>query len=72
MRELKDTTQLDADLQPLFIDFEESIRDLRNDSSERNIKTCIQKQVNLLEGLGQKYPGVSANTLSQIGNYILD
>jgi hypothetical protein len=70
MRELKDITQQDADLQPLFIDFEESIRDLRNDSSERNIKTCIQKQVNLLEALGQKCPGVSANTLGQICNQL--
>lgn len=70
MRDLKGVAQRDADLQPIFHEFEEALRDLTADSSERVIKTCIQKQVNLLEALGQKSPGVTANTLGQICNQI--
>lgn len=70
MRELKSFAQQDADLQPVFRDFEDALRDLKADSSESKIKTCIQKQVNLLEALGQKCPGVTANTLGQICNEV--
>lgn len=70
MNDLKGVAQSDADLQPIFHEFEEALRDLTADSSERVIKTCIQKQVNLLEALGQKSPGVTANTLGQICNQI--
>jgi hypothetical protein len=66
MRDLKGVAQRDADLQPIFHEFEEALRDLTVDSSERVIKTCIQKQMNLLEALGQKNPGVTANTLGRI------
>lgn len=70
MRELKALAQRDADLQPIFHEFEEALRDLTASSSERVIKTCIQKQVNLLEALGQKSPGVTAQTLGQICNQL--
>jgi hypothetical protein len=66
MRELKEGAQRDAEIQPIYLDFEEAIRDLKADPSERNIKTCIQKQVNLLEALGQKCPSVTSNTLGRI------
>lgn len=47
-------------------DFENSIRDLRIDCSDTRIKTCIQKQVNLLEAIGRRYPGVKEKTIGKI------
>ncbi|HYE47807.1 MAG TPA: hypothetical protein VEA44_18715 [Caulobacter sp.] len=71
VRELKSIAAADAALLPILRDFEESVRDLRVDSSERNIKTCIQKQVNLLEALGQGHPNAAgANTLGRISDNI--
>lgn len=66
IRDLKEATSRDADLHPLMVEFEEAVRDLRADRSPGRIKTCIQKQVNLLEAIGQRCPGVNANTLGQI------
>jgi hypothetical protein len=66
MRDLKDATAQDAALHPLMMEFEDAIRDLRADRSAGRIKTCIQKQVNLLEAIGQRCPGVTTNTLGQI------
>ena len=62
IRDLKDATARDADLHPLMVEFEDAIRDLRADRSAGRIKTCIQKQVNLLEAIGQRCPGVNQNT----------
>lgn len=66
VRELRSLTAGDAHLDALMKDFESAIRDLRADSSEGKIKTCIQKQVNLLEALGRACPGVTRNTLGAI------
>lgn len=66
IRDLKIATDDDVVLRPLMIDFEECIRDLRNDRSSGRIKSCIQKQINLLEAIGKKCPGVTTNTLGQI------
>ena len=66
IRELKEATSQDVELDPLMVEFEEAIRDLRADQSSGKIKTCIQKQVNLLEAIGQRCPGVTQNTLSGI------
>ena len=49
-------------------DFELSLLDLIADDSANQIKTCIQKQVNLLEALGGQLPTVTSNTLGQICN----
>jgi len=70
IRELKDATDRDAGLASLMREFEESIRDLKNDASTGNIKTCIQKQVNLLEAMGALAPGVTENTLGRICNQV--
>jgi hypothetical protein len=45
-------------------EFEGAVQDLCIDNSERRIKTCIQKQVNLLEGIAQKSPLVSKGDLA--------
>jgi hypothetical protein len=66
VRDLRDVTSRDAHLDSLMKDFENAVRDLRTDCSDGRIRTCIQKQVNLLEALGQNCPGVTKNTLGAI------
>jgi hypothetical protein len=66
MRDLGVVTSRDAHLDSLRRDFDEAIRDLRIDCSDGRIRNCIQKQVILLEALGQSYPGVTENTLGAI------
>lgn len=66
VRELKDVSLRAPHIHSLMIDFEEALRDLHADSSSGRIRICIQKQVNLLEALGQNCPGVASNTLGRI------
>lgn len=66
MGDLRQITLRDAHLTMLMRDFDMAVRDLRGDCSDGRIKTCIQKQVNLLEALGQGHPKVTKNTLGQI------
>jgi hypothetical protein len=66
VRDLRDHTSRDPHLNDLMGDFEHALRDLRTDQSDRRIKTCIQKQVNLLEAMGRAAPGVSHATLGRI------
>lgn len=70
VRDLRAITSQDAHLDGLMKDFEESVRDLRIDCSERRIKTSIQKQVNLLEALGRTHPGVRRKTLGAISKQL--
>jgi len=70
IRELKEATNRDADLRTLMLEFEDAVRDLRADNSAGKIKTCIQKQVNLLEAMGRRCPGVTENTLGRICNQV--
>lgn len=64
--ELRDITRQDAHLHSLMIEFEDAIRDLRGGATPNRIKTCIQKQVNLLEAMGGMCPNVTENTLGRI------
>jgi len=66
LRDLRALTSRDAHLAGLMRDFENAIRDLRSDCSDGRIKTCIQKQVNLLEALARTCPGVNRKTLGAI------
>lgn len=66
VRDLRMLTSQDAHLNSLMKDFENAVRNLRTDCSDGQIKTCIQKQVNLLEAMGCSYPGVTRNTLGGI------
>ena len=70
MRDIKTVTSHDAHLDSLMKDFETAIRDLRADCSDGRIKTCIQKQVNLIEAMGMLCPGVTVNTLGAICNQV--
>jgi len=66
VRDLRMLTNADPHLDALMKEFENAIRDLRHDSSDGRIKTCIQKQVNLLEAIGRAFPGVTGTTLGAI------
>jgi len=66
VRDLRALTSQDPHLNMLIGDFENAVRDLRQDSSDGRIKTCIQKQVNLVEAIGRAGPDISRNTLGAI------
>ena len=70
VRDLRTLTSQDMHLDGLMKDFENAVRDLRQDCSESRIKTCIQKQVNLLEAIGHAAPGVTGTTLGAICNQV--
>lgn len=54
----------DEHLSDLLTSFQRSIQDLHAGASEERIKTCIQRQMNLLEGIAKKAPGVTKGDLS--------
>jgi hypothetical protein len=70
VRDLRALTAKDAHLDALMKEFENAVRDLRTDCSDGRIKTCIQKQVNLLEALGAAFPGVTETELGGMCNQI--
>jgi hypothetical protein len=70
VRDLRALTSQDVHLESMMKDFENAIRDLRFDCSDGRIRTCIQKQVNLLEAVGGKFPGVTESELSGICNQV--
>ena len=70
VRDLRALTNQDPHLNTLMNEFEDAVRDLRHDGSDRRIKTCIQKQMNLLEAIGRAAPGVTENTLGAICNQV--
>lgn len=70
MRDLKAASIKDTHLNGLMNDYEEAIRDLRTDCSDTRIRTCMVKQINLLEAMGCSAPGVTAKTVGQICNQV--
>jgi hypothetical protein len=70
VRELKVVAHADAHLSALLFEFEESVRDLNGGTTDARIKTCIQKQVNMLEAMGRLNPLVTENTLGRICDQI--
>jgi len=68
IRELKTAVSQDNHLNTLMQDFEDAICDLRINHSETRIKTCIHKQIMLLEALGSKHTGKNGQTLGSICN----
>jgi len=70
VRDLRILTGQDAHLDALMKEFENAVRDLRHDCSDGRIKTCIQKQVNLIEAIGRTAPGVNGTTLGAICNQV--
>jgi hypothetical protein len=70
VRDLRVLTGQDTHLNALMKEFENAVRDLRHDCSDGRVKTCIQKQVNLLEAIGRTAPGVTSTTLGAMCNQI--
>lgn len=70
VRDLRVLTGQDTHLDALMKEFENAVRDLRHDCSDGRVKTCIQKQVNLLEAIGRTAPGVTGTTLGAMCNQI--
>jgi hypothetical protein len=70
VRDLRALASQDTHLDTLMNEFENAVRDLRHDCSDGRIKTCIQKQVNLLEAIGRNAPGVTGTTLGVICNQV--
>lgn len=70
VRDLRVIAGQDPHLGALMKEFENAVRDLRHDCSDGRIKTCIQKQVNLLEAIGRTAPGVTGATLGAICNQV--
>jgi hypothetical protein len=66
VRDVRALASLDPHLDALMGDFEDAVRDLRHGCSEARIKTCIQRQVNLLEAFGNASLGVSSATLGAV------
>lgn len=64
--ELKQVALTDTHLANLLSEFEEAFADLKTSRTQARMKTCLQKQFNILEALGRKYPNVTANTLGAI------
>jgi hypothetical protein len=73
VRDLRSIAVQNAELKKRMNEFEEAVRDLRYGCSEGRIKTCISKNVMLLEGMGSVCPGVTKKTLGdmcdQLGNW---
>jgi hypothetical protein len=66
MQQLRIVSLQDAHLQGLLAEFEEAFRDLKTGLSQARIKTCRQKQFNLLEAVGGTFPGVTNQTLGDM------
>jgi hypothetical protein len=66
IKELRTMSLQDEHLSTLLTEFEHSVRDLKADLSQARIKTCLQKQFNLLEAIGRTYPGVTCQTLGDM------
>jgi len=64
--QLRHAAASDEDLSELMHEFDEAVRDLKNERTSRNIKVSIQKQINLLEGLAVRHPRATRNTLGGI------
>lgn len=63
LSELRVSSQGNQHVLGMLDEFEEAFSDLRISRSEARLKTCLQKQFNLLEALGASCAGVTGNTL---------
>lgn len=70
LSEIKLIANADVHVAALVREFEEAYADLKSSRSQARIKTCLQKQFNLLEGLGRGCPNVTASTLGAICNQL--
>ncbi len=64
-RQLRAVCQADEHLMARLSEFEASFADLSNDHGANRIKTCVQKQVNLVEALAGHTLGQPGQTLGE-------
>ncbi|TPN49492.1 hypothetical protein FJ976_17335 [Mesorhizobium sp. B1-1-9] len=70
LAEVKQIASNDTHLSNLVEDFEEAFADMKVERTQAKMKTCLQKQFNLLEGLGSQCPGITEATLGAMCNQI--
>jgi hypothetical protein len=70
MSEVRRMADADTHLSSLLSEFEEAFADLKVSRTQARIKTCLQKQFNLLEALGRKCPNVTETTLGAMCNQL--
>ncbi|MFO0734209.1 MAG: hypothetical protein U0361_25235 [Nitrospiraceae bacterium] len=63
VNDLKVLTGRNDHLHELMRDFEAAVRTLRTETTGGQIKSCIQKQINLMEAIARQHPGVTQKTL---------
>ncbi|EEE43623.2 hypothetical protein [Roseibium alexandrii] len=63
LAEVKRLTAGDDHINELLAEFDDAFADLKIARTPARMKTCLQKQYNLLEAIGATYPGVEAETL---------
>jgi hypothetical protein len=68
--EIKRLSGEDEHLKNLYSEFEEAFSDLKSNRTQARIKTCLQKQFNLLEALGRNCPNVTETTLGAMCNQL--
>lgn len=66
LAQLREHSASHPSLPTLLRDFDDAFRDLHDAPSQGRIKTCLQKQMNLLEALGRSNPYVKEYALSSI------
>lgn len=66
MCELKNVAKHDPPLSALLAEYESSVRDIRYGFTSARAKVCIQKHINLLEGLAMNHPDVTKNDLGSM------
>lgn len=73
IRELRLAVAHDPALLALLREFDEAVRDLKGDPTSGKIKTCIQKEMNLLEAITGRCQGINAKTFGamcdQVGSW---
>ncbi|KFX27632.1 hypothetical protein [Ralstonia solanacearum] len=70
MQTLRDQTGQDLHLATLMREFDHAFRDVHDDATDIRIKTCMQKQINLLEALARHCTGVTEHTLGNVCNQV--
>jgi hypothetical protein len=63
LAEVRRLTAGDDHINELLAEFDDAFADLKIARTPARMKTCLQKQYNLLEAIGATYPGVEAETL---------
>ncbi len=63
---LKSYTEGNAYLKQMTEDFEQALADLRERATEGKIKTCIQKQMNLVEAIASMNPNMNSSTFGKM------